>query len=97
VGRDTVPGRRRPTVTPLSEKPLSDADVLLRLAEVIRQSRRVEADLVFLIGEVDARRLYAREAAPSTFAYCTEILHSRSPSRSCASASPARLGGTRCS
>ena len=62
-----------------SEKPLSDADVLRRLSEVIRQSRRVEADLVFLIGEVDARRLYAREAAPSTFAYCTEILHLSEP------------------
>ena len=30
---------------------------------------------VALIGEVDARRLYAREASPSMFAWCTEILH----------------------
>jgi hypothetical protein len=63
----------------LSEKTLSDADVLRRLSEVLRQSRRVEADLVFLIGEVDARRLYAREAVSSTFAYCTEILHLSEP------------------
>jgi len=35
----------------------------------------VEADLVAHIGEVDERRLYAREASPSMFAYCTEILH----------------------
>ena len=27
------------------------------------------------IGEVDGRRLYAREASPSMFAYCTEVLH----------------------
>ncbi len=27
------------------------------------------------IGEADARRLYAREASPSMFAYCTERLH----------------------
>jgi hypothetical protein len=51
-------------------------DVLLRrLAELLRESRRVESDLVEHIAEVDARRLYAREAAPSMFAYCTEVLH----------------------
>jgi hypothetical protein len=51
-------------------------DALLRqLAELLRQSRRVEADLVAHIGEADARRLYAREASPSMFAYCTEVLH----------------------
>ena len=27
------------------------------------------------IGEVDARRLYAREASPSMFAYCTQVVH----------------------
>jgi len=31
--------------------------------------------LVSGIGEVDERRLYAREASPSMFAYCTEVLH----------------------
>jgi 5-methylcytosine-specific restriction endonuclease McrA len=51
-------------------------DVLLRrLAELLRKSRCAEADLVAHIGEVDARRLYAREASPSMFAYCTEVLH----------------------
>ena len=39
------------------------------------QSRRVEADLVAHIGEVDERRLYASQAFPSMFAYCTERLH----------------------
>ena len=52
-----------------------DDALLRRLAELLRQSRRVEADLVAHIGEVDARRLYAREASPSMFAYCTEVLH----------------------
>ncbi len=52
-----------------------DDELLRRLAELLRQSRRVEADLVAHIGEVDLRRLYAREAAPSMFAYCTEVLH----------------------
>ena len=40
-------------------------DVLLgRLAEILGQSRRVEADLIAHIAEVDERRLYAREAFP---------------------------------
>jgi hypothetical protein len=52
-----------------------DDALLRRLAELLHQSRRVEADLVAHIGEVDARRLYAREASPSMFAYCTEVLH----------------------
>jgi len=56
-------------------KTIPDDELLRRLAELLRRSRRVEADLVAHIGEVDARRLYAREASPSMFAYCTEILH----------------------
>jgi hypothetical protein len=31
--------------------------------------------LINLIAEVDARKLYAREAKPSMFLYCTEVLH----------------------
>jgi 5-methylcytosine-specific restriction endonuclease McrA len=54
---------------------ISDDELLRRLGELVSHSRRVEADLVAHIGEVDERRLYAREAAPSMFAYCTERLH----------------------
>ena len=54
---------------------ISDEELLRRLAELTRQSRRVESDLVAHIGEVDERRLYAREASPSMFAYCIELLH----------------------
>ena len=53
---------------------LSDDDLLRRLADLMHQSRRVEADLVAHIAEVDQRRLYAREAQPSMFAYCTEVM-----------------------
>jgi len=56
-------------------KSIPDDELLRRLGELLRQSRRVEADLVAHIGEVDLRRLYAREAAPSMFAYCIEVLH----------------------
>ncbi|HYN02229.1 MAG TPA: hypothetical protein VE359_07275, partial [Vicinamibacteria bacterium] len=53
----------------------SDDDLLRRLSDLLCRSRRDEADLVAHIGEVDRRRLYAREASPSMFAYCTEVLH----------------------
>ncbi len=54
---------------------LSDDDLLRGLASLLSQSRRVEADLVAHIGEVETRRLYAREASPSMFVYCTDVLH----------------------
>jgi 5-methylcytosine-specific restriction endonuclease McrA len=52
-----------------------DDELLCRLGELVSRSRRLEAELVAHIGEVDQRRLYAREASPSMFAYCTEVLH----------------------
>ena len=55
-------------------KTLSDDELLRRLSKLMCQSRRVEADLVAHIAEVDARRLYAREAMPSMHAYCIEVL-----------------------
>jgi hypothetical protein len=53
----------------------SDDELLRRLSDLLGMSRRDEADLVAHIGEVDRRRLYAREASPSMFVYCTEVLH----------------------
>ncbi len=58
---------------PLESVP--DDELLRRLAELLQQSRGVESDLVAHIAEVDERRLYAREASFSMFAYCTEVLH----------------------
>src|SRR5262245_36060752 len=52
-----------------------DDELLRRLGELVSQSRRVEAELVAHIGEVDERRLFARFAFPSMFAYCTQALH----------------------
>jgi len=54
---------------------IPDDELLHRLAELMGQSRRIEADVVAQIAEVDERRLYAREAFPSMFAYCTDVLH----------------------
>ena len=54
---------------------IPDDELLRRLAALLASSRCTEADLVAYVGEVDARRLYAREATPSMFVYCTERLH----------------------
>jgi hypothetical protein len=54
---------------------LSDDELLHRLLELTQQSRRVEADLIAHIGEVDHRRLYARDACSSMFSYCVEVLN----------------------
>src|SRR5262245_30505603 len=54
---------------------VTDDDLLGRLASLLADSRRSESDLVAHIGEVEERRLYAREGCPSMFAYCTQVLH----------------------
>src|SRR5262245_62002891 len=54
---------------------LSDDELLRHLSKIIQESRRVEADLIAHIAEVDERRLYAREACSSMHVYCTEVLH----------------------
>ena len=54
---------------------IPDDELLRRLSDLLRQSRRAEADFVAHIGEVDGRRLYAREGSPSMFHYATEVLH----------------------
>ena len=52
-----------------------DDTLMNRLTELVTQDRRVEVDLVAHIGEVEKRRLFARQAFPSMFAYCTQVLH----------------------
>ena len=54
---------------------LSDDELLRRLSALLSQSRRIEWALVAHIGEVEERRLFAREACDSMFVYCTEVLH----------------------
>jgi hypothetical protein len=58
-----------------SLRSLTDNELLGRLSALARLSRRVEAELIAHLGEVDARRLYLREAAPSMFVYATRVLH----------------------
>jgi 5-methylcytosine-specific restriction endonuclease McrA len=54
---------------------IPDDELLQRLTSLVGQSRRVEADVVAHISEVEKRKLYAREAFPSMFAYGTNVLH----------------------
>jgi hypothetical protein len=54
---------------------LSDDILIARLVDLLGRSRGVEAELVAHMAEVDARRLYLREACPSMHAYATERLH----------------------
>ncbi len=52
---------------PTREHPLSstsDDELLRRLAELVRDSRHAEVELLRHLAEVDAQRLYAREACP---------------------------------
>jgi hypothetical protein len=58
----------------LSLKSLRDEDLLRQLSRLVRQWRGVEADVVAHIGEVELRRLYAREACSSMFEYCRRVL-----------------------
>ncbi len=53
---------------------VSDDELLRRLSELLTNSRRVEAELIAHIAEVEERRLYARYAS-SMFKYATECLH----------------------
>ncbi len=69
---------------------VSDDDLLRRLSELTQTSRRVEADVVAHIGEVDARKLYAREACSSMFDYCRQVLHAEAPGTAAAGATGAR-------
>jgi hypothetical protein len=55
-------------------KSFSDDELLRRLSELLNDSRRVEAELIVHLAEVDARRLFARYAS-SLFSYSTNVLH----------------------
>jgi hypothetical protein len=58
---------------------ITDQELIDRLARLTSNSRCTEADLVADIGEFDHRKLYARQACPSTFSYCTDVFHLSEP------------------
>src|SRR6186997_2461368 len=64
---------QRPLALP-ALKALSDDVLLTRLTEIVARGRRVEAEVIAHIAEVDARRLYLGQACSSMHAYATERL-----------------------
>ncbi len=58
----------------LSLKNVRDDDLLRQLSQLVGQARGVETDVVAHIGEMELRRLYAREACSSMFEYCRRVL-----------------------
>ncbi len=57
-----------------SLRTIPDEELLRRLSGLARESRRIEAELVAHIAEVDRRQLYLEQASPSMFVYCTRTL-----------------------
>ena len=53
---------------------LSTEQLLAQLLELVHRGRKLEADLIAHLAEVDERRLYLREGCPSMFAYCVDVL-----------------------
>ena len=58
-----------------SVEALSDRELLDHVRRATANERRATAELVVLLAELDARRLYLREGYSSLFTYCTQGLH----------------------
>ena len=54
---------------------LSDRDLLDATSRAAADERRATVELVALLAELDARRLYLGEGCSSLFTYCTQVLH----------------------
>jgi len=57
-----------------SPQQLSDRDLLDATARVAGAERRTTVELLTLLAELDARRLYLGEGCSSLFTYCTQVL-----------------------
>src|SRR5688572_28854731 len=62
-------------MTTISISSMSDGELLQSIVRVAGDDRRLTANLLALIGECDARRLYLGEGCSSLFTYCTQVLH----------------------
>jgi hypothetical protein len=54
---------------------LSERQLLTRLGDLVRQDQRHTAQLLAAIAEIDERKLWAKHACPSMFAFCVERFH----------------------
>ena len=62
-------------MTTISTETLSDRELLEATVRAARGERCATAELLTLLAEVDARRLYLGEGCSSLFAFCTRVLH----------------------
>jgi hypothetical protein len=53
---------------------LSSDQLLAQLLDLVHRGRKLEADLIAHLAEVDERKLYLREGCSSMFAYCVGVL-----------------------
>ena len=53
---------------------LANEDLIDKLKNALRTDAKLEAELLLLLGEVDARQLYLDHACSSMFLYCTRVL-----------------------
>ena len=61
-------------MTMMSPTTMADRDLLDATLRVAGDGRRITAELLALLAELDVRRLYLREGCSSLFAYCTDVL-----------------------
>ena len=54
---------------------MTDRELLEATVAAADDERRATAELLALLAEVDARRLFLGEGCSSLFAYCTQVLH----------------------
>jgi HNH endonuclease len=54
---------------------LSDKALLAEVKRLAEHERVATADLIAILAELDARRLYLGEGCSSLFSYCTRVLH----------------------
>jgi hypothetical protein len=53
---------------------ITDAELLTAVAQAAAHERSATVQLIALLAELDARRLYLDEGCSSLFTYCTQIL-----------------------
>ena len=68
---------------------MSDCELLVETRRVIDADRRTTAELLALLAEIDARKLYRGEGHSSLFTYCTQALRLSEPA-ACKVVSPPR-------
>ena len=61
-------------MTTISIDALSDRELLERIGKAANDERRLTAELLALLGEVDSRRLYLGLGCSSLFTFCTHVL-----------------------